>query len=237
MQPVLLCRPGGLCRLDAAVQEPVRRPPVREIPNPRPASPAISAAGMVSGRSDLDAFAKQWYGPGPQQLHQAAAAFLRIGVGHHHGVLGRIPVAQSYLAAYLDEGGKPGEHDVDFTLIQVPDVQFRVHALIGGGHLEASELFLPEGGGPGEVLVRLFLRILGPHLFAFLQTAFAQQIKEPDFFSGIQRNRLFQAASVAAALFEAAAAATIKIEADTILRSKKLRPSAANRSRKSQAGL
>ena len=90
-----------------------------------------------------------------QKLHQAAPALVRIGVGHHHGVLGRIPVAQAYPAPNLDEGGEAGEHDVDLALVQVPDIQLRIHPLVGCGNLEAAELFLPESGGPGKVLVPL----------------------------------------------------------------------------------
>ena len=74
-------------------------------------------------------------GQRPQQLNNAAAALVGVGMGNRHGVLGGVPVAETRSAAHLDEGGEPGEHDVDLALIQVPDIQLGVHALIGGGHL------------------------------------------------------------------------------------------------------
>ena len=74
-------------------------------------------------------------GQRPQQLNNAAAALVGVGMGNCHGVLGGVPVAEPRSAAHLDEGGEPGEHDVDLALIQVPDVQLGVHALVGGGHL------------------------------------------------------------------------------------------------------
>ena len=74
-------------------------------------------------------------GQRPQQLNNAAAALVGVGMGNRHGVLGGVPVAETRSAAHLDEGGEPGEHDVDLALIQVPDVQLGVHALVGGGHL------------------------------------------------------------------------------------------------------
>ena len=74
-------------------------------------------------------------GQRPQQLNNAAAALVGVGMGNRHGVLSGVPVAETRSAAHLDEGGEPGEHDVDLALIQVPDVQLGVHALVGGGHL------------------------------------------------------------------------------------------------------
>ena len=145
-------------------------------------------------------------GQGLQQLHQTAPALVRVGVGHHHGVLGRIPVAQAHTAPYLDEGCKAGEHDIDLALVQVPDVQLRVHALVGGGDLEASEFPVPESGGPGKVLVRLRLGVLLPHGPSGVQAALAQQEQEPDLLAGLELHELLETTAVVAALLLAAAA-------------------------------
>ena len=143
---------------------------------------------------------------GAQQLDEAAAAFVRVGVGHHHGVLGRVPVAQAHTPAHLDEGGEAGKHHVDLALVQVPDVQLRVHALVGGGDLQAAELPVPERRQTAEVLVGARLSVLLPHGPAGLEAALAQQEEQPRLLPRGQAQTLFQAAAVVAALLKAAGA-------------------------------
>ena len=145
-------------------------------------------------------------GQRPQQLHQPASAFPRIGVGHHHGVLGGVPVAQPHPSAHLDKGGEPGEHHIDLALVQIPDIQFYIHSGVGGVHLQAAQLFVPEFRRPGEILLHLFGGILPAHGFARFYAALPQQINELRLLSGLQGQVFFQAAAVVASLFEAAAA-------------------------------
>ncbi len=145
-------------------------------------------------------------GQGPQQLHQPAAALFRVGMGHHHGVLGGVPVAQAHSAPYLHEGGKPGEHDVNLALIQVPNVELCVHALVGGIHLEAAQLLVPEFCRPGKVLRHLFRRVLFPHGLSFGNATLAQQENQLGRLPRLQGQVLLEAAAVVAALFPASAA-------------------------------
>ena len=135
-----------------------------------------------------------------QKLGDPHPAPCRVGVEHHHGVLGRIPVAQAHPAADLDEGGKPGEHDVDLALVQVPDVQLGIHSLVGGGNLQAFQPVVPEFRGLGEVPVRFCLGVLPAHGLAGFQIALAQQEQKPLLLARLQGDGFHQAAAVIAAL-------------------------------------
>ena len=79
-----------------------------------------------------------------KQLLQTPAAFFRIRVGEAHGVLSRVPVSQAGPPANLDKGREAGEEDIDFSLIQIPDIQAAVHVFVGRMHPEHGKLLLPE---------------------------------------------------------------------------------------------
>ena len=143
-----------------------------------------------------------------QQLDDAAAALVGVGMGDRHGVLGGVPVAKAGSAAHLNEGGEPGEHDVDLALIQVPDVQLGVHALVGGGHLQAAELVVPEFQQTGKVLVGSGLGVLLTHFLTGFDAALAQEEQEAGFLAGLKGEHLLQDAAMIAALFKRAAAHT-----------------------------
>ena len=141
---------------------------------------------------------------GPQQLHQPAAAFFRVGMGDHHGVLRRVPVSKPDSAAHLDKRGKAGEHHIDLALVQVPDVDLGIHSLIGGGDLQAAQLAVPEFRQAGKVLVRPCLRIFLPHGFSCPDASLSQQEEQPCLLSGSKGHGFLQAAAVVAALFKTA---------------------------------
>ena len=62
---------------------------------------------------------------------------------HGHRVLGGVAVAQPGAAAHLDEAGKAGKLHVYLALIQRPDIDERVHALIGRVDLQRRTFFVP----------------------------------------------------------------------------------------------
>ena len=63
---------------------------------------------------------------------------------NHHRVLRRVAVAEANAPADLNERGEPGEHNVDLALVEVPDIQFGVHALVRRADLQAGKLLIPE---------------------------------------------------------------------------------------------
>ena len=142
----------------------------------------------------------------PQQLDDAATALVGVGMGDRHGVLRGVPVAKTGSAAHLNEGGEPGEHDVDLALIQVPDVQLGIHGLAGGGDLETFQALVPEFCGLGKVPVHPLLGVLPAHGAPRFQAALTQQEQKPLLLAGLQGNGLHQRAAVVAALPEGAGA-------------------------------
>ena len=129
-----------------------------------------------------------------QQLHDPAAAL----VG---------PVAETDAPANLDEGGEAGEHDVDLALVEVPDIEFGVHPLARGLHLQAGKLILPEAGKPGRVRVDALGVVFFPHGLAFLDAALAEEEEKPRLFARGKRQPFHEAAAVVAALLKAFGAA------------------------------
>ena len=121
-----------------------------------------------------------------------------------HGILGRVPIAEAHPAAHLDEGGEPGEHDVDLALIQVPDVDLRVHGRIGSLYLQGGQLPVPEVVEPPEILVHLFRGIFASHGSPGGKVPFAQQEQEPLFLPGRQGDDLLQTGAVVPAIFKGA---------------------------------
>ncbi len=135
-----------------------------------------------------------------QKLDQAAAAFFRIRVWHHHGVLCRVAVAKAGAAADFDERREAREHDVYLALVQIPEIQLRVHALVRRVHLQAGKLLIPEFRQTGKVLVHLFGGVFGPHGLTRRDAALAQQIDQPRLLAGLKLDRFHQAAAVVPAL-------------------------------------
>ena len=89
-----------------------------------------------------------------QQLAQAAGAHGGLRVGNAHGVLGGVPVSQAGAAAYLNKGGKTGKEDIDFRLVQIPDVQGPIQVFVGSAYPQGGQLFIPEGAESGKGRVR-----------------------------------------------------------------------------------
>ena len=80
------------------------------------------------GLKQMEAVARR--SQGTQQLHNPLSAAGRVGMGNHHGILRRVTIPEAGTAAHLDKGGEAGKHHIDLTLIEIPDIQFGIHALI-----------------------------------------------------------------------------------------------------------
>ena len=135
-----------------------------------------------------------------QKLDQAAAAFFGVRMRDHHRVLRRVAVAEADAPADLNERGEAGEHDVDLALVEVPDVELGVHALVRGADLQAGELAVPEFCEACEILVCLFRRPAGLGRFSGLQIPLAEQEQQSRFLARSQRHVLLQHAAVVSAL-------------------------------------
>ena len=137
-----------------------------------------------------------------QKLFDAFPAFLRIGMGHSHRVLRRVPVAQADSSSHFDKRSKAGKHHVDFGLVQRPCIDHRVHAFVRRPNLQFREFFFP---------IFLQIRVDGIHRFRFFifctdalslfAPSFSEHKNEPGFFSRLQRQILLQTAAVIAAFF------------------------------------
>ena len=115
---------------------------------------------------------------------------------HRHGILCGIPISQADTTTHFDEGGEAGKHDVDFTLIEIPDVELGIHALVRRLHLQTGELPLPECSQPFEVLIDSGRAVLRTHALPVFCTPLAQKEDQPCLLARSKGQGLFQRAAV-----------------------------------------
>ena len=140
----------------------------------------------------------------PQKLHKTAPALFGVGMRHHHGVLRRVPVSEADPSADFNKRGKAGKHDVDLALIQIPEIEFRIHSLVRGLNLQPGELFIPKTGKPCKILVCPGGAVLFTHGLPRFDAALPQQEQKPRFFPRREGQRFFETSAMIAALLKAA---------------------------------